>query len=228
MPSSCWRFDEIAETEPDRAAALEQAPSERGLLSALRQTFDGSLSRGETRFGYERASDPRGGHRIVIQFHVGCQLFDWFFNGRTGYRAAFQRSPNNGRRFNAEVIETIRDRAGDGLPEHVPGRQLDEAFRDVGAIRIRRDTVTSSLSPELSKIWFCPLRIGRDGGIEQVALGLGGPRIKVEGAGRWAAPHPEDADAWVAVFGAFLGPNGPYQPKCPQERAKQLHKRGET
>jgi hypothetical protein len=53
-----------------------------------------------------------------------------------------------------------------------------------------------------------------------------GPRIRLEGGQTWAAPAGDNVDSWLDIKGAFLGKNGPYQPKDPIERAIKLCETG--
>ncbi len=87
---SSWRFDEIACSEPDRVPSLNGAEPPMALLKALKDALDQSLNHSDVRMGREHAKEQSDDCRAVVQFGVGVQLFDWFFNARTGYRAHFR------------------------------------------------------------------------------------------------------------------------------------------
>jgi hypothetical protein len=101
---STWRFDRISIEDPDRASALELLGTSEQLLDAVAAAFEHAVLNGRVRFGREHAEDARGGCRAVIQFHVRAALFDWFFNGRSGYRAHFWADPLDGIAFNDQMV----------------------------------------------------------------------------------------------------------------------------
>src|SRR5213593_4076876 len=100
MSNELWQFDEIAGTDPVRAARLNSAPSSDDLCIAVVRALGIASSMGKLRIGKESAETNNVHHRIVIQFYIGADLFDWFFNGRTGYRSQFRRSAEIGIAFN--------------------------------------------------------------------------------------------------------------------------------
>ena len=197
------------------------------LLNALEQALDHGLNTSDVRMGLEHAIEQWDDRRAVVQFGVGSDIFDWFFNARTGYRAHFRVHYMHGLEFNSLIIDTVRDRLA-RLPYFVHGRELDSEFKDYGAASIPRSFLLTSFVPDLSKIWYCSERIRRYGGIKCLPIGVGGPRLLLEGDVCWAALYRADDSAWLEVKGAFLGKAGPYQPKDPVDRAKQLQATGEA
>ena len=163
-----------------------------------------------------------------MQFSVTRDLFDEFFNARTGYRAHFRAHYECGLKFNAAIIGALRLELERKLPMVVQGRELDCTFQDCGPARISRDFLISSLVEDLSKIWFCGKLIQREGGIRDLPTGVVGPKILLSGGERWAAPNRDERDAWLDVKGAFLGAAGRYQPKDPVARAKALQTTGQA
>ena len=194
------------------------------LLSALEQALD----IGEVRLGREHAASRWDDCRAVLQFGVGAQLFDWFFNARTRYRAHFRVRYEFGLKFNNQIIEALCLRLDATLPLCVPGRELNSEFEDCGKAQIPKSFVIASLVPDLSKVWFCTKRIQPSGEIERLPTGVVGPRILLDDEHSWAAPYRVDNDSWLDVKGAFLGCTGPYQPKDPIARAKRLQATGEA
>src|SRR6266850_5583361 len=152
-----WRFDQISASDPDRASVLEKAGPPSALLTALQNAFEAALTAGNARLGREQrqgeASLPDD-YRGVVQFPVGSDDFDWFFNARTGYRAHFRMRYEFGLSFNEQIIEVLR-RCLDTLPDIVFGRLLNGAFEDCGPEEIPKLFLTRSLEPALSKVWFC-------------------------------------------------------------------------
>jgi hypothetical protein len=226
--TSNWSFEEIALINRARAKALELVGPPRALVDLMTTQFETELCFRRVRFGREESGDKRGGHRAVIQFGVGSGLFDWFFNGRTGYRAHFRAQPEYGLAFNDQIIEALRGRLGRNLPYVFSVRELNSEFHDCGVAQITKHFFLTSLVPRLSKVWMCTRRMTSDGSIEELAMGFDGTRVLINGLGKWAALNREDDSAWLDVKGAFLGIEGPYQVKDPLIRAQKLSETGEA
>src|SRR5688572_1492138 len=131
-----WQFDLIAEKESSRAAALEAAGSPQQLLEQLRIAFARALESAEIRFGCEESESRHNEFRIVIQVRVNPELFDWFFNGRTGYRGHFFESETSGLAFNDHVIEAMRRELAVSSKNSFQGRRFDRDLGDQGAAEI--------------------------------------------------------------------------------------------
>lgn len=222
-----WRFDEIAQTDATRARRLAQAGSSAALLDALEAQFAEAISRGLTRFGREQWSKNSNDYRAVIQFWVSRSLFDWFFNARTGYRAHFRTTEACGRAFNKDIVSRLWSRLESVCTFPLSGRDVDEAFQDLGPAQISKAFIASSLDPELAKIWFSTLLIEPGREPHQLIMGLDGPKILV-GDTKWAAPDRDEDSTWLDIKGAFLGQSKPHQPKSPECRAMTLSARGEA
>lgn len=214
--------------EPERAAALETAGPPTALLESIRVALDSALLAGEVRWGQEQACLQPQDLRAVVQLPVAPELFDRFFNARTGYRAHFRAHHEHGLEFNSRIIEAVRRMLDAALPGVVVGRKLNCEFADCGHVEITKLFLVTSLTPNLSKIWFCTKLIRRDGGVQDLPPGVTGPRILLDGGQSWAAPYREHGDAWLDLKGAFLGASAPYQPKNPITRAKTLQATGEA
>lgn len=223
-----WSFTEIAATHPCRASALEAAPSASAILRSVAEKMRQSANAGRLYVGMEQARLKPGDHRVVIQFQVGETLFDQFFNARTGYRAQFRRDWHIGVSYNRKLIERMRRSVASVLPSEVSTRCLTADFEDCGCFIVPRERIHNSLDPDLSKIWFCGRRMTHNGEVVQLPSGATGPRLRLDDATTWAALAREDADAWLELKGAFVGSDGPYQPKDPVTRAKNLQKSGEA
>jgi hypothetical protein len=222
-----WRFDEIVAREPDRVKSLEDAGSPEELLKELDSALDRALCECKIRYGWEQAKKVQHDCRAVVQFEIGSRLFDWFFNGRTGYRAHFRAHYACGLEFNAQIIELLRSQMNKVLPNTISARLLNSCFEDVGAIQIASADLFNSLEPSLSKIWLCANRLRHDGGIEELATGVVGPKILLQEGIRWPAFYlDQDSEAWLQLNGAFVGAAGLYQPKDPIIRAKHLAETG--
>jgi hypothetical protein len=224
---SNWRFDAIEDDDRSRTAALENAGPASALSQAIESALNNALDSRDVRFGYEHARDQWEDCRAVVQFAIGEKLFDWFFNGRTGYRAHFRAHHSCGIAFNGSLIEMARSRLVERTPDVILGRELNGEFEDLGEIEIPKRFLSASLVTNLSKVWFCTKRIGLSGGIQHVIPGLGGtPRIQLNEGCSWAAPYADSDSAWLDIKGAFLGRSGAYPSNDLIERARKLEANG--
>lgn len=98
-----WSFEHIRAVDATRAARLESCGPPIELLANLQAALDQQITKGECRI----AVDSRRGEfielRAIVQFQVSPDLYDWFFNARTGYRAQFWVSPEAGTAFNRRL-----------------------------------------------------------------------------------------------------------------------------
>ena len=117
-----WRFDEIMSIDQARANRLEKAGSPPDLVNAIKHALARALDCDDVRWGQEHAEKQSHDCRAVIQFHVGAELFDWFFNARTGYRAHFRSECTFGIDFNASMIDALRVCLQRQAPETIIGR----------------------------------------------------------------------------------------------------------
>lgn len=188
-----WRLDLIEAIDRDRARSLENAPAVDALAESICDAFERALNRNEVMFGAEQAEGNSTHLRAVIQViqvRIGTQLLDWFFNGRTGYRARFRIGWQTGLAYNATLIESLRHRLRRRSDRTVRCRHLDARFADIGEIFIPRDQVMRSLDPRRAKVWFCTVLLSHDGAQRNLQLGLEGPRITLDDGISWAAPWP--------------------------------------
>jgi hypothetical protein len=222
-----WRFDAILVAEPHREAVLAADLLPSFLLASVCGALEKALEMKNVRFARERAEGQPNDYRAVVQFGLGAELFDWFFNGRMGYRAHFRAHYECGLKFNGQLIDALRGILDTELQDTATGRELDDRFEDVGEAPIGKTFLIASLVPDLSKVWFCTRRIRPQGGTELLPTGLLGPRILL-GDGSWAAPYREEDASWLDIKGAFLGETKVYQPKAPLQRAKKLQATGEA
>lgn len=221
-----WRFEKIEAVDVHRAEALQVAPSRIDIVKMVASALRTAVSNGDVRIGCdESGANPR--HlRAIIQFHVGRQLFDWFFNAHTGYRAQFRHRWEDGHAYNAELVYRLRDELKSVEQKEITVRRLNALFEDCGTLRSHGNRILDSLDPELSKVWFCKKLIRPEGGISILRVDLSGPRLTFNDYDSWGAPYAQESDAWLDLKGAFLGGTGLYQIKDPIRRAKDLQYSG--
>jgi hypothetical protein len=223
---------------------------------ALSKALEKALDCDMMRIGVDSVGNEFDECRITIQFKVEVELYDWCFNGRTGYRAQFWISPDTGMAFNTELVRAFGGLLDRRLPEHVEARRIEATFtggvsreeEDVGGMPTTRDFVHHSLEPNPSKLWICERLIRRDPG-KLCDIGFPtlsdaakrGPKLCVP---RWAsainsktgepgeglrAPYPSPEHAWLDLKGGFVRRDGTvWQIKDQAERARALHNSGWT
>jgi len=83
-----WGFQEIAAACPERASTLVDAGPPDALIEALDDALGKALGQ-DVRVGFDGINNDLSAPRVTIQFPVSVELYDWFFSGRTGYRAQY-------------------------------------------------------------------------------------------------------------------------------------------
>jgi hypothetical protein len=224
--ASIWELDEVERADPDRAACLRRSPPWLELIRQVREELRVTLGAGNVRFGFDESSRDAQDLRAIVQFPVGRQLFDWFFNGQAGYRAQFRIGRENGRRQNALLISELGAELGLSAPRQISARRLSYDFKVKESIVCAIDQLIASLDPKLSKVWICEQLIGEAGEIRELFVSRTGPRLTFSDSEPWSSLYPEDAAGWLDVKGAFIGRSGPYQLKTPEQRAANLEARG--
>jgi hypothetical protein len=222
-----WSFKEIECAEPERAARLKNSLPWEGIQGAVIDRFQAELRAQRIVVGVEQCESNRAWLRTILQFNVGSELQDLFFNSTCGYRGQFRRGWHEGDACNRSLVEKLRESYAALSPATVQCRLLSPRFEDLGAMKVMRETVLSSLAPSLSKIWACGLALDGYGSVRQVPLGVTTGRLVLEDGTTWNAISQEDPDALLEVKGAFLTESGPHQPKSPEKRSKALEQTGE-
>jgi hypothetical protein len=248
-----WSFEKIGAVDPERANRLEAAEPPEALIQALEAALECALGHGEIRAGIDSLGNQFMECRVIIQFKVDVEIYDWFFNSRTGYRARFWMRPVVGTLFNTKIVHKLRDVLACHLPKDITARKIefrknDERFElDVGETIVMRDLVVGSLQPEYSKTWICERLLRNETGellkiwFPILAEAESGPKLSIP---RWAsatnpktgqigeglrAPCPIPEYAWLDLKGGFVRRNGTvWQPKPQAERSKALHEIGWT
>lgn len=225
--SALWHFDDFDLKEPHRATHLRGSPSWLELVRKTRNALRIALERNAVRFGFDESRRTQVDLRAVIQFPGGIDLFDWLFNGHSGYRAQFRVGQENGLRQNSYLIAELSSELLRSINRPIAARRLSHDFDDLGPMTATVDQLVQSLDPHLSKLWVCEKQIDSSGGIRDLRVSRTGPTLVFPDHRSWASLYPEDDnDGWLDIKGAFIGSGGAYQPKSPEERAATLGARG--
>lgn len=163
-----WGFEAIRAEDPLRADRLERCLSPADLVVSLSAALSKAVRDGAFLVGWDSKDNAFRECRSVLQFPIPVELFDWFFNARTGYRACFWASPDNGLRFNAEIIDALLRCVARHFPEldqTLSVRRIlleicenSRAERTEGEIRVTVREILRSLNPGLAKAWICERR----------------------------------------------------------------------
>ncbi|MGA8049078.1 MAG: hypothetical protein WCA09_02745 [Burkholderiales bacterium] len=174
--------DFLAEGRPDLIRGLEPGQ----LLDAVAQDADRAASRDEVKLEWQESYDSPGHYRLVAQIPLTPTVFDQLFNGRSGYRAQFYLSPEEGVLYNRDLLDRLC-------------RPVEVSFyrrplpTDLGL-------VLQSLRAPHAKLWVYREKAAFD---EAAADTLNPPRWVANGATRGRrAPLPSHAT--IDVKGAFL------------------------
>lgn len=237
-----WSFKNI---DSERARRLGAAKSPNALIKAVECALRKGIESKKIKIGLDcRQTDQGTERRAIVQFEIDSDIYDWFFNARTGYRAQFWVSPETGTNFNRNIISALKILLETKLPQDVEVRLIQSAFDghsredyDVGGDTVPRDSIIKSLDPSVSKIWICERKIRNDTGMMQdfsLALFRGNdphlcvprwkdiknPNTRQIGEGQ-RAPYPDKKYAWLDLKGGFVSHTGKVnQPKSPACRAR--------
>lgn len=250
-----WCFEEIGVCDPERATRLEAAGSSDALVVALAEALENAVERGDVRYGLDSLDEEFVECRAIIQFKVHPNLYDWFFNARTGYRARYWISADAGAAFNMEITEALWHFLIRHLPQHVNARRITTTYEgesredeDAGAATVTGDDIMRSLKPGASKIWICERLVQHNGSPIQdigfVVLSDAERNLPKLFIPRWAnaehpktkelgeglrAPYPLPECAWLDLKGGYVRSDGRVEQKKSQvKRAKDINQRGWT
>lgn len=223
LTQESWNFETIGNHDSDRAKKLETAGTSEELIEAVHKALEKSIITNKVVIGEEPSNKEEMDCRAVIQFYVGPDLYDWFLNARTGYRAQFRRGCSIGLRFNEELIGSMRTCIEKNLPESILGWNL----KDQNETKIHKQFILTSLCPKISKIWLCTGLIDPNDSEDPIIPSVT-PKIDLEDGTLWPGFFVEENFTWLDLKGAFIShiDKKLYQPKDPLERAKLLEKDG--
>jgi hypothetical protein len=122
-----------------RGALVGRAPPVREVLRLFAAAALAAAERGSIELVWIEACDAPGHFRIEATVPLRADVYDPFFNGRTGYRAAYWASVFDGMLFNIAALRAVEPaihRAYDRAPLAVPW-----------------ETVRTTLLGEHSKLW---------------------------------------------------------------------------
>jgi hypothetical protein len=203
-----WSFKELGE---ERRLKLEKAPSYDQIVRMVRTALKHGILNGSTRGSNRLERDQRA----IIRFPVERDLYDVFFNSRTGYRAQFWRSPKQGVSANAYLVANLLAELCD-MPEW-PMRENWTLTREIAM---------PSLVCTGAKVWVNEADY-RVNFIQSRRLIV--PQWRQDTRNIWercCAPLPDDC--WLDLKGCFVEGREVRSSKDRSERANQIHETGWT
>ena len=179
-----WRLNELL--GPTRVQRLLNVPEPETLLEHVQATSVAAARAGQVFLKWQKADDAPEYFRLVAQIPVGEVIFDQVFNGRSGYRAQYYLSPEEGVIFNRQLVRNFE-----------PTVRL--AFEQQ-PLTVKVDFVVESLFAPHSKIWIFNELDAFDSALEDA---LNPPRWLENGATRGRrAPLPDHFT--IDLKGAFI------------------------
>ncbi|MBW8366093.1 MAG: hypothetical protein K0M39_16200 [Rhizobium sp.] len=138
VPREHWILgDKIA----SRHVRLLDVPTPDALLTEMLREATEAAYDGGIRLIWRDSTDPdaQGFFRLEAFIPLSEQVFDQFFNGRSGYRAQYYLSPEEGILFNRDVIQGLRE-------------PLQVAYARQ-TLQVDLDLVLTSIDGPHSKVW---------------------------------------------------------------------------
>jgi hypothetical protein len=158
-----WSFEAITKSDAARGLRLETAAQFDDILEQLSSALQSALSLGKLRCGVDFF---RGCPRAILQFLVTPELYDVFFNARTGYRAQFWIATGRGLTANCQCMDKLTA-ALTNLPERFSARKIvcriggaHREDEDIGECEVARQFFLNSFSSTFAKIWIWRLAGG--------------------------------------------------------------------
>lgn len=206
---------QIAETVPEhrRLRLLRDAPAPSEVIERLAQAAAVEAKACKLEVKWITSTEMPCFARIEASFRVTAEVFDWFFNGRTGYRAAYWVSAQHGLLFNAAAITAMEPAIGSAAQEQ---RSLPVSLEQARASLLGQD----------SKIWAPDPHVCEDGWGKKGLLLPDRWRHREYGYGT-CLPMPEPP--YIEVKGTFLDADERIWLSClKQDRHQRLHATGFT
>jgi hypothetical protein len=125
-----WDLSGLPDLE--RRQRLLNPPRASDLVARLLEEALQAAASGQMPLERQEACEARGYFRLVAQVPVAKCTFDYLFNGRSGYRAQYYLSPEEGILYNRQIVDglvpAVRT-AYDRKPLHAPFEWVERSLR---------------------------------------------------------------------------------------------------
>lgn len=180
-----WRLSELLGDRPER---LLDVPTPGDLLALISRESETASRERRIAVGWEPSCDRPGYFRLAAQVPLTERTFDQLFNGRSGYRAQYYLSPEEGILFNRELIAALE-----------PALRASHSNRP---LPVEFEFAEASLRAPHSKVWVYNEKVAFDEAAHET---LNPPRWVSSGKTRGRrAPLPDHYT--VDVKGTFINP----------------------
>jgi hypothetical protein len=149
---------------------------------------DSAGADGAIRLDWEASCSFPGYFRVVAQIPIAAGIFDQLFNGRSGYRAQYYLSPEEGVLYNRDLLSVLSP-------------AIQQTYRRA-PLDVNLELIRHSLAGPHSKIWIFEDKLAFD---DAEVDTLNPPRWVLNGATR-GRKAPLRVPCAVDVKGAFIHP----------------------
>ncbi len=183
VPTTEWV---LGDAIVDRHSRLLNVPVPDMLLLDVINQASVAARVGHLRLQWEPATESTGYFRLLAQVPLEEVTFDQFFNGRSGYRAQFYLSPEEGVLYNRDVLQGLRTAVASAYSQQ--------------PLSVSVDIMLRSLDGPHSKIWVFDEKAAFD---ETPRHSLTPPRwVKNNGDRGLRAPLPKHL--MIDIKGVFI------------------------
>ena len=202
-----WRLAESLGPRRDRL--LEVPPADLLLVSVIAEA-KAAASQGQVRLRWQDCCMRQGFGRLHTELPLSEVTFDQFFNGRSGYRAQFFLSPEEGVLYNSDLMRGLGEAVEVAYTKYPPAQSLEFMLR--------------SLAGPHSKVWVLDEQHEFDKADQD---GLT-PARWVESGAMLGRRAPLPADPKLDLKGAFIDPTSGalFVDDLKADRACDLHRKG--
>ena len=130
----------LSEALDNRRERLLRGPEPDALLELVITESEQAARDGRIQLQWQHSYERPGYYRTVVQIPLSEATFDQFFNGRSGYRAQFCLSPEEGVLYNREAVDRL-----------IP--LIEDAYRQRPLPDASLALVTNSLQRPHAKLW---------------------------------------------------------------------------
>jgi hypothetical protein len=208
------RWDYALSRNGDRVKILQETPLFEEITEEIKREMEILC------FHSDKCSDDKTFKRAVYCIHVGEKLFDWFFNSKNGYRAAYFRSPTDGLKANQHFIESL-------MPELLASDRTTPIFS--------KKFIEESLKSPFAKAWlaeengfncsFCEAEWKNPSVNDEDKIEIANNKWEHKKDPKYGRKAPELTK--IRIFGAFLNKHYKfYVPKRKRNRHKEIHEKG--
>src|SRR5258705_8265307 len=127
ISSAVWKYN----LSPGRVAHLDSAPSSDDLLDEVVREIRANADR--TEFCWQPGKSMVGCFRVGASMPCTAPVYDWLFNGPTGYRAQYYNSEQDGEAFDRALV----DGAAALLINSISWPDFDASTGDLGKLSLR-------------------------------------------------------------------------------------------